>query len=190
MIDQDCGQAAQDTALQLFQIAALMLGDEREAVSLVEESVAQVEADPCAEATAAYAEARTLLVHTAVQRMAGLYPEAFAVPAADSGDAACLETDDLGAAGLTGEQFGALISGTGRAVMRDWLERLAPALRAIFVLRAVAGQDGEQTAESLRRSGAKGAQAWRRDQVGAAYRQALCSLASCLMSSRTVLMPA
>ncbi len=181
---------AEDTALQLFQIAALMLGDEQEAVSLVEEVVAKVEADPCAEGTLAYAEGRTLLVRTAVQRMAGLYPEAFVVPTAPPADAGCIETDDLGAAGLSGDQFGALISGAGRAGMREWLERLAPALRAIFVLRAVAGQDGEQTAESLRQSGARGAQAWRRDQVGTAYRQALCSLATCLMSAQTAMAPA
>jgi len=47
MNEQDLGQAprqwmAEDTALHLFQIAALMLGDEQQAVSLVEESVAQV----------------------------------------------------------------------------------------------------------------------------------------------------
>jgi hypothetical protein len=191
MKDQDCSDAtvgqlmAEDTALHLFQIAALMLGDEQEAVSLVEESVAKVETDPCAQGTQAYDEARTLLVHTAVQRMAGLYPEAFAVPTAQPGDG-CLD-GDLGAAELTGEQIGAMVSGAG---MREWLGRLAPALRAIFVLRAVAGQDGEQTAESLRQSGARGAQAWRRDQVGTAYRQALCSLASCLMSAQTTLMPA
>jgi len=181
---------AEDTALQLFQIAALMLGNEQEAVSLVEEVVAKVEADPCAEGTLAYAEARTLLVRTAVQRMAGLYPEAFVVPASQPVDAVCIETDDLEAAGLSGDQFGALISGAGRAGMREWLERLAPAMRAIFVLRAVAGQDGEQTAESLRQSGATGAQAWRRDQVGTAYRQALCSLATCLMSAQTALVSA
>jgi DNA-directed RNA polymerase specialized sigma24 family protein len=181
---------AEDTALQLFQIAALMLGDEQEAVSLVEEVVAKVEADPCAEGTLAYAEARTLLVRTAVQKLAGIYPEAFVVPTGQPADAGCIETDDLGAAGLSGDQFGALISGAGRAGMREWLERLAPALRAIFVLRAVAGQDGEQTAESLRQSGARGAQAWRRDQVGTAYRQALCSLATCLMSAQTALAPA
>ena len=197
MNKQDLGQmaeashlTAEDTALQLFQIAALMLGDEQEAVALVEESVAGVEADPCAEGTLAYAEARTLLVRTAVRRMAGLYPGAFAVPTSQPADAACIETDDLGAAGLTGEQFGALISGAGRAGMREWLERLAPALRAIFVLRAVVGQDGEQTAESLRQSGASGAQAWRRDLVARAYRQALCSLATCLMSTQAALMPA
>lgn len=197
MTEQDCSREpeasnlmAKDTALQLFQIAALMLGDEEEAVSLVEESVAKVETDPCADAPLAYAEARSRLVETAVRRMAGLYPEAFAVPTAQASDATCIETDDLGAAGLTGEQFGALISGAGRAGMREWLQRLAPALRAIFVLRAVAGQDGEQTAESLRRSGARGAQAWRRDQVGNAYREALCSLATCLMSSCIAPMPA
>jgi DNA-directed RNA polymerase specialized sigma24 family protein len=178
---------AEDTALQLFQIAALMLGNEQEAVSLVEEVVAKVEADPCAEGTLAYAEARTLLVRTAVQRMAGVYPEAFVVPASQPVDAVCIETDDIEAAGLSGDQFSALISGAGRAGMREWLERLAPALRAIFVLRAVAGQDGEQTAESLRQSGATGAQAWRRDQVGTAYRQALCSLATCLMTAQTAL---
>jgi DNA-directed RNA polymerase specialized sigma24 family protein len=181
---------AEDTALQLFQIAALMLGNEQEAVSLVEEVVAKVEADPCAEGTLAYAEARTLLVRTAVQRMAGLYPEAFVVPTSQPVDAVCIETDDLEAAGLSGDQFGALISGAGRAGMREWLELLAPALRAIFVLRAVAGQDGEQTAESLRQSGATGAQAWRRDQVGTAYRQALCSLATCLMSAQSALVSA
>ena len=194
MNDQDCSQAAEasqlmaeDTALHLFQIAALMLGNEQEAVSLVEESVAKVEADPCAEGPQAYAQARALLVRTAMQRMAGLYPEAFAVPISPPADAGCIETDDLGAAGLTNEQFSTLVSG---AKMREWLGRLAPALRAIFVLRAVAGQDGEETAESLRQSGAIGAQGWRRDQVGTAYRQALCSLATCLMSAQAALMPA
>ena len=55
--------------------------------------------------------------------------------------------------------------------MREWLEQLAPALRAIFVLRAVAGQDAERTAENLRRSGDVGSQGWQREQVGTAYRQ-------------------
>src|ERR1700689_155674 len=137
---------AEDTPLQLFQIAVLMLGDEQEAVSLVEESVAGVETDPCAEGTLAYAEARTLLVRTAVQRMAGLYPAAFTVPTSQPADASCIETDDLGAAGLTGDQFGALISGAGRAGMREWLEQWAPALRAIFGLGAVGGKDGGEPA--------------------------------------------
>ena len=197
MKQQDLGQIpasgdvmAEDTALHLYQIAALMLGDEQEAVSLVEESLARVEIDPCAEGKLAYTEARTVLVRTAVQRMAGLYPEAFAVPVLQADNSACIESDDLAATGLNGDQLGSMLSGAGRAGMREWLEKLAPALRAIFVLRAVAEQDGEQTAESLRQSGATGAQGWRRDLVGTAYRQALCSLASRLMSAQTALLPA
>src|SRR5271168_5394162 len=121
MNEQDLGPVAEarqllaeDTALQLFQIAALMLGDEQQAVSLVEETVARVETDPCAEGTLAYVEARTLLVQTAVQRMARLHPEAFAVPAMQASDAACIETDDLESTGLNAEQFRALIEGAGR----------------------------------------------------------------------------
>jgi len=192
---QDSQLLAEDAALHLFQIAALMLGDEQEAVCLVENTLARVESDPCADSTGAYIEARTLLVRDAIQRMAGLHPAAFAVPAAVAADAVCLESDDLDSTGidstgLAGEQFTTLVTGPGRVRLREWLDRLGPALRAIFVLRAVAGQNGEQTAETLRQSGVKGANAWRKDQVGAAYRQALCSLATCLMTSRTSLSPA
>ena len=181
---------AEDSALHLFQIAALVLGDEQAAVSLVEETVAGVETDPCADGTLAYVEARTLLVHGAVRRMAGLYPAEFFPPATAPADAGCIGTDDLAAAGPEGEHVASLISGGGRAGMRKWLERLSPALRTVFVLRAVAGQDAEQTAESLRQSGATGAQGWRRDQVGVVYRLALCSLANSLMGSQAALSPA
>jgi DNA-directed RNA polymerase specialized sigma24 family protein len=181
---------AEDSALQLFQIAALLLGNESEAVDLVEETVAKVETDPCADGTLAYAEARTLLVHSGVQRMAKRDPGSFSVPDTQPSGSACIETDDVQAVGLTSDQLGALVSGAGRAGMREWLDRLTPALRAIFVLRAVAGQDGEQTAESLRQTGVTGALAWGSQQVGNSYRQALCSLASRLMSAQTHLTPA
>jgi hypothetical protein len=189
MIDQNLSYApethhllAEDSALQLFQIAALLLGNESEAVDLVEDTVARVETDPCADGTLAYVEARTLLVRSGLQSMAMRNPESFGVPATEVSGSTCIETDDLHAAGLTGEQLAALVSGAGRAGLREWLDQLAPALRAIFVLRAVAGQDSEQAAESLRQSGVPGASAWRSEQVGSAYRQALCSLASRLMS--------
>lgn len=181
---------AEDTALQLYQLAALMLGDEQEAVSLVEEAVAKVEADPCAQGPLAYAEARTFLVQDALQRMAALHPNAFDVPTTAAPGTSCIESDELTDDGLGADSFQTLIAGVGRAGMREWLEKLTPALRAIFVLRAVAGQNGEQTAENLRRSGAAGAQGWRRDLVSTAYRQALCSLATCLVSSRSSLAPA
>ena len=131
MVEQNLGQVsdagerlAEDNALQLFQIAALMLGDEQEAVSLVEEAVASVDSDPCAEGTLAYTEARALLVRTALQRMARQHPDGFSTPAAEPASASCIETDDLGAADLSGEQLSALLTGAGRAGMREWLVRL------------------------------------------------------------------
>ena len=68
---------AQDTALHLFQIAALMLGDEQEAALVVEEIVAGVEADPCANATAAHDEAHSRLV----QGRGASAPETACLPA-------------------------------------------------------------------------------------------------------------
>ncbi len=192
MREQHCGDAAanralraQDTAFELFQIAALMLGNEEEAVSLVEETLAKVEADPCADAGAVQDEARPRLLESAVRRLVILHPGAFAVPGATEETAICIETDDLSSAGLNPDQLAALIEGPGRAKMREWLEQLAPALRAIFILRAVAGQDAERTAESLRRSGDAGARDWQRQHVGTVYRQALCSLANSLAGSNS-----
>jgi hypothetical protein len=174
---------AQTTAAELFQIAALILGSEEEAFTMVEETVANVDIDPCADAGAAHDQARQRLVDFVVRRLGQLHPGAFAAPPSAEKTSSCIETDELGAAGLSVEQLNALLEGPGRARMREWLDQLEPALRAIFVLRAVVGQDGERTAQNLRRSGAAGAQGWQREQVGTAYRQALCSLASSLMNS-------
>ena len=192
MGEQHCGGVAgtgaleaQNTAFDLFQMAALMLGNEEEAVSLVEETLANVQADPCADAGAVQNEARPRLLQEAVRRVARLHPASFAAPTSTDGAGSCIDADDLASAGLSSEQFASLIQGPGRVKMREWLEQLAPVLRTIFVLRAVAGQDGERTAENLRRSGAAGAQGWRTDQVGSVYRQALCSLASSLVTSNT-----
>jgi hypothetical protein len=193
MSEQACNEVAltaQDSVEDLYQIAALMLGDEEEAASLVEEVVAHMDADPCADSVAANAQARSRLGETAVRRLAQLHPGAFSVPPASEAASGCIDAEDLGAAGLTGEELSALVRTQGRVKVRGWLEQLTPALRAIFVLRAIAGQDGEGTAESLRRSGAEGAEVWKREQVRTAYRQALCSLATSLITSQPAAVPA
>jgi hypothetical protein len=174
---------AGDSARELYQIAVLMLGDEEQAASLVEEVVADVEADPCTDALAANAQAQSRLGEMAVRRLARRHPTAFSVPPAGEAASGCIDAEDLSAAGLTAGELSLLVQAPGRIKMRGWLEGLAPALRVIFVLRAVAGFDGARTAESLRRSGVEGAQGWRREQVRTAYRQALCSLATSLISS-------
>lgn len=197
MSEQACNEVARAGALTardsvegLYQIAVLMLGDEEQAASLVEEVVAHMEADPCTDSVAANAQARSWLGETAVRRLAQMHPGAFSVPPASETVSGCIDADDMSAAGFTGEELGALAGTQGRAKVRGWLEQLAPALRAIFVLRGVAGQDGERTAESLRRSGAEGAGSWKREQVETAYRQALCSLATSLITSQPAAIPA
>jgi hypothetical protein len=62
--------------------------------------------------------------------------------------------------------------------VRNWLESLPTAMRAIFVLRAIAGFTTAETADLLRSHGGPHAAGWTRDAVGELFRQGLCSLAS------------
>jgi DNA-directed RNA polymerase specialized sigma24 family protein len=98
--------------------------------------------------------------------------------AADLGG--CVETDDLSAAGITREQLNGLLSGAGRLRMRQWLEGLGPVERSVFVLRAVLGRSGAESANLLQQSTGD---SWTEAHVGGAYRAALCSLASSLAHS-------
>jgi len=179
---------AQGAALELFQIAAMMLGDEEEAVALVEDAFAGVQADPCADAGAAEDQALPRLLETALRRVLRRSPQAFAAPPDSADSAACIETEDLSAAGM--DALAVLLQEPERRAIREWLDQLTPALRIVFVLRAIAGRDAEQTRETLNRSGAAGARLWGREQVGIAYRRALCSLANSLLTSNARAVPA
>lgn len=188
-IDNDCTGAglakAQDAAFELFQVAALMLGSEADALNLVEQTVSQVEIDPCAQAEVTTAEVRRQLVEAAVARMQQSNPQAFlAPPASDQGSDTCIEGDDLSSAGITQAELAELLGGTGRDEMRAWLERLPLAQRAIFVQRAVLGWDNEATAKTLKPASNPGA-GWQPRQVSDVFRQALCSLATSLVHSAT-----
>lgn len=184
---------AQGAALELFQVAALMLGDEEQAVSLVERAFAEVQADPCADAGAAGEQARPRLIATALTRLASQHPEAFAAPPQVMEDSTCIDTDDLSAAGISGDHLAALLNGPGTepgpGMMREWVESLTPSFRAIFVLRAVAGQTADEALASLRQSGAPGVAGWRREHISVAYRRALCMLASFLVTANSISEP-
>ena len=190
MADGDCGGTgllkAQDTAVELYQLAALMLGSENGALSLVEETVLQAEVDPCAQQDEAVDATRHQLIEAAVTRMKQVNPQAFIAPAAASGNSSCIgEDEDLAAAGISPQQLAELVSGAGRAEMRVWLDQLPPAQRAIFVQRAVLAWDNGTTAATLRNAVGERSN-WGADQVSDVFRQALCSLATSLVQSATL----
>jgi DNA-directed RNA polymerase specialized sigma24 family protein len=178
----DCGgcndsAAIESAARELYQTAALFVGDEREAMQLVEETVASIEIDPCADGEAARDVANRDLVRRSLARVASLRSsEMHPSPGADLGG--CVETDDLSAAGITREQLEGMLSGSGRARMRQWLEGLGAVERSVFVLRAVLGRTGAESAQLLEQATTD---TWTEANVGGAYRAALCSLASSLV---------
>ncbi len=172
----DCSGAVEAEVRELFQTAALMVGDEAAALDLVEQSVAAVEMDPCANGAAARAGYLRELVQRSVARLTALYP-ARMQPATPADLGGCVDTDDLGAAGISRQQLEVLLSGSGRQRMRQWLEGLGPVERVVFVMRAVLGRSGADSASLL--SNSTGA-AWDEAHVGGVYRSALCSLASAL----------
>lgn len=181
MTESDCAgvqAAAHDAAVELYQIAALMMGDEGRAVEVVETAVAKTNVDPCADAEASVEATRVNLVETAVARLSQADPQAFHAPAVDGSSGGCIEDDDLASAGISSEQLSGMLHGPGRHVFRDWLNELPVAQRAIFVERAVLGWNNAATAASLTKAAAR---SWQPGQVSGLFRQALCSLANSLV---------
>ncbi|HEY3988720.1 MAG TPA: hypothetical protein VGM02_05430 [Acidobacteriaceae bacterium] len=177
----DCNDSVviESVARELYQTAALFLGDEGETTQVVEQTVASIDIDPCADGDAARTAASSDLTRRALARVAALrHAEMHPSAAAELGG--CVETDDLSAAGITREQLDGLLSGAGRTRMREWLEGLGPVERSVFVLRAVLGRSGTESTQLLHQATAD---AWTEAHVGAAYRSALCSLASSLVHS-------
>jgi len=168
-----------DSVLEMFQTAALLLGNREEAVAAVEKAVAATHTDPCAEPEKARSEGRELLVRVALERAVALSPGAFKPAALSFGTEMCIDTEDLESAGVTADQVTQIVSGSGTARLREWLERLAPESRVIFVLRAMLGQDNAAIAAELGRT--LGRAEWTAQQVGQVFRGALCSLASSLV---------
>jgi hypothetical protein len=187
MTEQGCGDGsgagaliAEHAAFELYQIAALMLGNEAEALGLVEETIAAVEIDPCADASAAGEIAQQRLVEGAIRRMDEIDPKAFAVEAVDAGPTGCIEDDDLASAGLSPEKLADLIGESGRDWLRRWLDQLPLAQRAIFVQRAVLGRGNARTANAIVES-LPVASGWNAERVSQVFRLALCSLANSLV---------
>lgn len=170
---------AENAALEMYRFAALMLGDESQALSLVENTVAQVDIDPCADPCAAKGLVRERVLDGALAIMHRHDPASFAdLPPANAAGS-CIE-DDVSAP-ISGDEIADLVAHTGRAPLRDWLARLSQAQRAVFVQRAVLGISNADAAKAINRFAQPSI--WTAEAVGNLFRQALCSLASSLVHS-------
>ncbi len=182
-----CGNASvvQETAAELFQLAALLMSDQVQAVALVEETLASVEIDPCLDPPAARLLGRQQVLTLGLARLRQLDPGSFlGVPGSSS--PLCVEDEDLGAAGISKAQLAEWLATEGRQDLRDWLAALPGAQRAIFVQRALLGEGNVAVARALDAS-ADGSPSWTPLAVGEMYRLALCSLANSLAHSPGVL---
>lgn len=185
MADDPCsGQSsevlkkAENAAVEMYRFAALMLGNEAEAVRLVENTVASVEIDPCADPRTAKGLVRDRVLDGALAIMHQQDPASFGdLPSA--GPSGCL--DDDGATPLSGEQLSELMTVSGRGPLREWLNRLTQAQRAVFVQRAVLGSTNADTAKAINRIARPSV--WTAEAVSSLFRQSLCSLASALVHS-------
>lgn len=164
-------------ALEMYRFAALMLGSEAEAQRLVENSVAAVEIDPCADPYAANGQVRERVIEGALAMMHRQDPASFAEVPVKPGAGSCLEEE----APVSGEDLSHLLSGAGRGTLREWLGRLTQAQRAVFVQRAVLGRTNADTAQAINRIARPAI--WTAEAVGSLFREALCSLASALVQA-------
>lgn len=181
MADSNCRDARtriHETAGELYQFAALIMGDETQAIELVETAVAQTQIDPCAEADASMHAARQTLVKSALARLSQRDPKAFDAPML-TGEASghCID-DDLSSLGISTSQLASMVNGSERGRLREWLNKLPVAQRAIFVERAILGWDNAAAAASLSTASSRN---WQAGQVSELFHQALCSLATSLL---------
>jgi hypothetical protein len=167
---------------ELYRISSMLLGEGEESIRLIEQVVATVDLPACHDQVEARHNSRLALAAQAIALLAGRDASALAAPTGeDSGPVSCIEDDDLSAAGVTPDELELMITGPERHRLRDWLEGLSVSLRAVFVLRAVAGLSSAEVAGLLAEHGGPNAQEWTPDEVRSSFRQALCSLASQLI---------
>ena len=170
---------AENAALEMYRFAALMLGNEAAALSLVEDTVVNVDVDPCADPCAARGLVRERVLDGALAIMQRLDPASFSdIPRTDV-SGSCIEDDASGL--LSVRDVSQLVAGAARGPLRDWLRRLPQAQRAVFLQRAVLGSSNADTAQAMNRVAQPSI--WTAEAVSSLFRQALCSLASSLVNS-------
>lgn len=168
-------------AAGLYNLASMFVGEGEEGVQLVEATIATAEVSVCQDPALARSNSRRAMCRLAIEAIQKRDADSLTAPEASSGVATCIEDDDLAAAGVSQEELERMISGPDRGRVRKWLEGLPVAVRTVFVLRAVAGFTGAETAGLLAELGGPKAASWTPQGVRETFQQGLCSLASQLI---------
>ena len=165
-------------AAGLYSIASMLVGEGEDSIGLVETAVATADIAECSEPAESRKSSRYALCVAALELLAKRDASSLAAPQGLEHAATCIGDDELDAAGVTGEELEQMLAGPDRDRVRNWLESLPTPMRAIFVLRAVAGFTAPETADLLREHGGPLTTDWSADAVRELFRQGLCSLAS------------
>jgi hypothetical protein len=168
-------------AAGLYSMASMLVGEGEDSILLVETAVAGAEISKCADAAEARKNSRRALCTAAIELIAERKPGSLAAPEWLQHVSTCIEDDDLESAGISRAELESMLAGPGRENVKNWIEGLATEMRVIFVLRAVAGFNADETATMLAAHGGEGADKWSADAVREIFRQGLCSLASQLI---------
>ena len=168
-------------AAKLYRMASMLVGEGEESVRLVETAVANAEVSVCQDGALARKSSRRALGAAALGLLAQRDPGCLAAPEGLEQAAICIEDDDLASAGISTEELENMIAGPERDRVREWLASLPTAMRAVFVLRAVAGLTAAEMVALLQAHGGPRAAGWTQEAVREVFRQGLCSLASQLL---------
>ena len=170
-------------AAGMYTLASMLVGEGEDGVRLVETAVATAEVSACQDATGARKSSRRALVSAGLDLLARREPGSLAAPEGLEPAGGCIEDDDLEAAGVSLAELERMIAGPDRDRVRTWLAKLPTAVRAVFVVRAVAGFTAAETAGLLAEYGGERAMGWSAEGVRTVFRQGLCSLASQLLQA-------
>lgn len=168
-------------AAGLYNLASMLVGEGEESINLVETAIDTAEVSVCQDPALAREKSRLAMCRAAIAQLAERNPDSLTAPEGIASVATCIEDDDLSSAGVSREELERMMSGPDRVRVKNWLEGLPIAVRTVFVLRAVAGMSGAETAGVLAELGGPQAEGWTPDGVREYFRQGLCSLASQLI---------
>ena len=171
-------------AAGLYSLASMLVGEGEQSARLVEEAISSAQVSPCADPQEARLSSRRTLSAAALELLAQRDPGSLAAPEGLAPATTCIDDDDLASAGISTEELASMIGGPERDRVRKWLESLPTWMRAVFVLRAVAGFTAAETAELLQTHVRPQAATWTPEAVREVFRQGLCSLASQLLRNR------